>query len=193
MTRLIFEIVFLVFAFVLVMIRRPFEKQNKSNVIDVDKKSTLEKWLLGLTFLGVTALPFVFIFSSWLDFANYQLPLSLNILGAFLLIPSAIIFYRSHADLGRNWSVSLELRKAHVLITNGIYKHIRHPMYSALWIASVGQALILQNFIAGLSGMVGFGLLYFFRVEREEQMMVEQFGEDYLDYKKRTNRLMPKL
>ena len=193
MTRLIFEIMYLAFAISLGIIRRPHEKQNKSNVIDVDQKGTLEKWLLGLTFLGVSLLPLLYIFSPWLNFANYQLPLYLNILGTVLVIPAALLFYRSHADLGRNWSVSLEIREEHTLVTHGIYKHIRHPMYSALWIASLCQPLLLQNYIAGLSGMDGFGLLYFFRVAREEQMMEDQFGEDYLDYKKTTYRLIPKL
>lgn len=193
MTRLIFEIMYLAFAISLGIIRRPHEKRNKSNVIDVDQKGTLEKWLLGLTFLGVSLLPLLYIFSPWLNFANYQLPLYLNILGTVLLIPAALLFYRSHADLGRNWSVSLEIREEHTLVTHGIYKHIRHPMYSALWIACLIQPFLLQNYIAGFSGMVGFGLLYFFRVAREEQMMEDQFGQDYLDYKKKTYRLIPKL
>ena len=149
--------------------------------------------MLALTFLGMSLLPLLRILSPWLDFANYQLPTVLGILGIVLLIPTAIIFYRSHRDLGKNWSVSLEIREEHSLVTHGIYKRIRHPMYTAIWLWVICQALLLQNYIAGLSGIVGFGLLYFFRVGKEEAMMEAQFGEDYLKYKKRTYKLIPKI
>lgn len=193
MTRLIFEIVFIVFIVVTGFIRRPFQKKNKGNIINIDQKDTQEKWLLGLTFLGMSILPLLYVLSPWLDFANYELPLTFNILGALLLIPTALLFYRSHKDLGRNWSVSLEIREEHSLVTNGVYKYIRHPMYSAIWLWVICQALLLQNYIAGFSGIVGFGLLYFFRVYKEEKMMEQQFGEHYSIYKQKTKRLIPNL
>ncbi|MEM8848022.1 MAG: protein-S-isoprenylcysteine O-methyltransferase [Bacteroidota bacterium] len=193
MTRLTFEIIFVIFIVVAGFIRRPFEKQNKANAINIDKKDTEEKWLLGFVFLGMTTLPLVYILSPWLDFANYSLPLYLNILGVVLLIPTTILFYRSHKDLGRNWSVSLEIRDEHKLVTNGVYQYVRHPMYTAIWLWVICQALLLQNYVSGLSGIVCFGLLYFIRVGKEEQMMKNQFGEQYELYKLKTKRLIPRL
>ncbi len=190
-TRLIFEILFLVFVIISGFIRRPFQKQVKGNSINLNNKDTLEKWLLGLTFLGMYPIPLVYVLSPWLDFANYGLPLAINVLGALLLVPTALLFYRSHKDLGTNWSVSLEIREEHSLVTNGIYKYIRHPMYSAIWLWVICQALLLQNYIAGFSGILGFGLLYFFRIHREEKMMEQQFGEQYVAYRKKTKRLIP--
>lgn len=193
MTRLIFEIIFVVFIVVAGFIRRPFEKRNKANAINIDKKDNEEKWLLGFVFLGMTILPLVYILSPWLDFANYSLPLYMNILGVVLLIPTAVLFYRSHKDLGRNWSVSLEIRDEHNLVTNGVYQYVRHPMYTAIWLWVICQALLLQNYIAGFSGILCFGLLYFIRVGKEEQMMENQFGEQYELYKQKTKRLIPNL
>ncbi|MEM8507665.1 MAG: protein-S-isoprenylcysteine O-methyltransferase [Bacteroidota bacterium] len=193
MTRLIFEIVFILFFVVTGFIRRPFQKKNKANTITMDQKDTPEKWLLGLTFLGMSILPLVYVLSPWLDFANYELPLAFNILGTLLLLPTALLFYRSHKDLGRNWSVSLEIREAHSRVTEGVYQYIRHPMYSAIWLWVICQTLLLQNYIAGFSGIVGFGLLYFFRVNKEEKMMEQEFGEQYTTYKQRTKRLIPNL
>ena len=193
MDRLALEIIFVAFTVLIGFLRYPFQKQTKSNVIDINKKDSQEKCLLALTFLGMSLLPLLHILSPWLDFANYLLPMALRILGIVLLIPTAIIFYRSHRDLGKNWSVSLEIREEHSLVTHGIYKSIRHPMYTAIWLWVICQALLLQNYIAGLSGIVGFGLLYFFRVGKEEAMMDAQFGEAYLKYKKRTYRLIPKI
>ncbi|MEM1259145.1 MAG: protein-S-isoprenylcysteine O-methyltransferase [Bacteroidota bacterium] len=193
MTRLTFEIIFIIFVVVAGFIRRPFQKRNKANAINIDEKDNEEKWLLGLVFLGMSILPFLYVVSPWLDFANYDLPLPLTIFGAVVLIPTAILFYRSHKDLGRNWSVSLEIRDEHNLVTNGVYRHIRHPMYTAIWLWVICQALLLQNYIAGLSGIITFGLLYFIRVEKEERMMEMQFGNRYKAYKQKTKRLIPNL
>jgi protein-S-isoprenylcysteine O-methyltransferase Ste14 len=64
-------------------------------------------------------------------------------------------------------------------------------MYAAFWLHGVAQALLLPNRLAGSAGLVGFDLLFFSRVEREEQMMIETFGEDYRAYMARTPRVVP--
>ena len=101
------------------------------------------------------------------------------------------LFARSHADLGTNWSISLEVRQNHQLVTDGIYRHIRHPMYLALLVYSVGQVLVVPNWIAGPSYSVAMVLLVAFRLGREERMMREEFGEGYDAYMRRTKRLVP--
>jgi protein-S-isoprenylcysteine O-methyltransferase Ste14 len=55
----------------------------------------------------------------------------------------------------------------------------------------IAQALLLPNYVAGLAGLIGFGLLYFIRVGREEQMMLDTFGAEYRDYMARTKKLIP--
>jgi protein-S-isoprenylcysteine O-methyltransferase Ste14 len=57
----------------------------------------------------------------------------------------------------------------------------------------LAQVMILPNYVAGFSGLLPFGILYFLRVNREEQMMLEQFGSDYAQYRRRTGSLIPKL
>ena len=53
------------------------------------------------------------------------------------------------------------------------------------------QALLLPNWVAGFSGIVGFGILFFGRIGREETMMVETFGDRYREYRARTYRVIP--
>ena len=173
------------------IIRYPHEKRNKSNQIQTDKKETLEKTLLGLVFLGMLVIPMLYIFTSLLAFANYTLPDPLHIGGLILVIPTLWLFYRSHKDLGTNWSVSLEIRKGHTIVDKGVYRLVRHPMYSSIWMWGVAQALLLNNYIAGLSGVVCFGLLYCLRVQKEEKMMLREFGQEYENYMKRTKRVIP--
>ena len=173
------------------IIRYPHERRNKANQIRTDKKGTLEKTLLGLVFLGMMIVPLIYIFSNLLSFADYTLPLSLQMLGLLLIFPTLWLFYRSHKDLGTNWSVSLEIREGHHVVDTGVYKYVRHPMYTAIWLWCLVQALLLNNYIAGLSGLVCFGLLYFLRVKKEEGMMLQAFGKAYEDYMARTKRIIP--
>jgi protein-S-isoprenylcysteine O-methyltransferase Ste14 len=98
---------------------------------------------------------------------------------------------RSHADLGTNWSITLEVREGHQLITQGIYRHVRHPMYCGLLVYSVGQTLVVPNWIAGPSYGLAMVLLCAFRLGPEERMMLEEFGAAYMAYMRRTKRLVP--
>ena len=76
-------------------------------------------------------------------------------------------------------------------ITEGIYRAPRHPMYSALLLYSLGQALVVPNWIAGPSYAVLMSLLFAFRLGPEERLMLEEFGPDYEAYRARTKRLVP--
>ena len=173
------------------IIRYPHAKRNKTNKIITNKKGTLEKILLGLAFLGMVILPLIYMATSLLSFANYDLPVWMQIIGLLLIVPMLWLFYRSHKDLGQNWSATLEIREGHNIVDSGVYKYIRHPMYSAILLLVIIQALLLNNYIAGLSGLISFGLLYFFRVKKEEKMMLLEFGTDYEKYMKRTKRIIP--
>ena len=76
-------------------------------------------------------------------------------------------------------------------MTTGVYRLIRHPMYASFLLWSLGQGLLLPNWMTGLAGMFGFCILYFARVGREEKLMLEAFGDDYREYMMRTKRLVP--
>ena len=112
-------------------------------------------------------------------------------LGLLVFIGSLWLFYQVHRELGRNWSDSLEVRQSHTLVTDGLYRYVRHPMYSAFWLWALAQALLLPNWIAGFSGIVGFGTLFFGRVFEEERLMEQAFGAEYRDYMRRTWRIVP--
>ncbi|MEM7801180.1 MAG: isoprenylcysteine carboxylmethyltransferase family protein [Chloroflexota bacterium] len=79
------------------------------------------------------------------------------------------------------------------LVTSGIYRQIRHLMYSAIFLIYIAQALLIHNWIAGLGGIVTFGIMYVIRIPHEEEMMGVKFGEAYDAYCQSTGRLFPKL
>ncbi|MBM3173068.1 MAG: isoprenylcysteine carboxylmethyltransferase family protein, partial [Chloroflexi bacterium] len=79
------------------------------------------------------------------------------------------------------------------LVSDGVYRYIRHPMYAAHMLWGIAQALLVWNWISGLASLVIFIPLYFLRVTREEKLMLEQFGDGYKSYMNRTGRIIPRL
>jgi len=187
-----FKIIYFTGLIIMFIFRLFYRWRSKTNQIVDSRKTALEILLLFLAFVGMLVTPLIYVFTPLLSFADYQLPSWMGWAGVMVLVVAFWLFWRSHADLGRNWSYTLELRKGHQLITSGVYKYIRHPMYAAIWMRGVAQILLLHNWIAGWSHLLSFSLLYFLRVPREEQMMLNQFGEEYQSYMNRTGRIIPR-
>ncbi len=173
------------------IIRFPFAVRNKKNKISKSRKSYLEMIILFIMATGMVIVPFHYVFGSLLDFANYNSPVWTIWCGIMFLILSLWLFWRSHKDLGRNFSSTLVIRGEHTLITEGVYKYVRHPMYTAFLLFDIAAVFLLHNWFAGLSPIVTFTIFFIIRVVKEEQMMVEQFGEEYRNYMKKTGRLLP--
>jgi len=107
-------------------------------------RDALELVLLTIAWVAFF-IPLIWILSPAFAFADYSLrPVPLAV-GSLLLLFGLWLFHRSHTDLGTNWSITLELRDRHELVTQGVYRWPRHPMYLALLLYSLGQALALPN------------------------------------------------
>jgi protein-S-isoprenylcysteine O-methyltransferase Ste14 len=174
-------------------IRFPYQKTWKSGRMADRRVSPLERALFGLLSVGSFFVPLIYSVTGWLDFANYTLPAWMGWAGIALLIGSLLIFARGHIDLKSNWSPSLEIREDHTLVTDGIYRHIRHPMYASQWLWVIAQILLLQNWVAGPMGLILFIPFYLLRVPAEEKMMLDAFGDKYREYMSRVGGVVPKL
>jgi protein-S-isoprenylcysteine O-methyltransferase Ste14 len=137
--------------------------------------------------------PLIWLATQNFAFADYSAHPSALIVGAMLYVWGLWLLHRTNGDLGRQWSPSLELKENHRLVTEGIYRRIRHPMYLSLLIFAGGQMLALPNYVAGPAALVAMLVLIAFRLRAEERMMIEEFGDEYKAYRKRTNRLIPGL
>ena len=175
---------------VMIAIRAPHGHRSRTVKIATSYKTPLETGLLVLAWVGFI-IPLIWVASPVFWFAEYALDLGPLVAGVVWLVIGLWFFYRSHADLGTNWSITLEVREQHQLITQGVYRCIRHPMYLALALYSIGQALIIPNWVAGPSNLIAFAILCALRVHAEEKMMVEKFGDEYAAYSARTKRLIP--
>lgn len=172
-------------------IRHHFIQKTKPETKTFRQVDRTEKLLLAAVLPTALLLPPLYCFTPLLSFADYHLTSSLRWTGAVIMLASLWLFWRSHVDLGKNWSVSLELRENHQLVSHGVYRRIRHPMYSSIWLWGIAQATMLENWLAGWAVLPAFAAMYFIRTPREEKMMHEKFGAEYQRYTKRTGRLVP--
>src|SRR5882672_2671834 len=174
----------------MIAIRAPHGRRSRSVKVAKSHKTPLETGLLVLASVAFFV-PLIWIASPAFSFAEYPLRSGPLILGVMCFVLRLWVFYRSHADLGTNWSITLEVREQHRLITQGVYRRIRHPMYLALALYSIGLALVIPNWVAGPSNLIAFAILYALRIRAEERMMVEEFADEYAAYSARTKRLIP--
>jgi protein-S-isoprenylcysteine O-methyltransferase Ste14 len=180
-----------------ILLRVPYERQRRQIQKTEQRVTRVERSLLAGLLLGMFVLPAIYSFTRWLDFANYRwspaTKARLGGIGTMFLGATLWLFWRSHHDLGKNWSPSLEIGAEQTLVTHGVYRTIRHPMYASQLLWSIAQALLLHNWIAGCAGFVTFLSLYLVRVPHEERMMLDHFGDDYRAYSAQTGRIVPRL
>lgn len=188
----IFTAIYFVAIVAEIVIRAPINQKRKQQKVTASRYTTQEKTLLLLLSIGMFFVPIIYAATDWLDFANYSLPIWARSLGVLLISLAILVFWRAHADLGLNWSPTLEIREHHDLVTHGIYGVIRHAMYASQWLWVLAQPLLLPNWIAGFLNMLVFIPFYFLRVREEEKLMLEQFGDQYRSYMQKVGAVFPR-
>ena len=182
--------VILLASIAMVVIRAPHGQRSRTVPVVRSRAGRLEIVLLTIAWIAFF-LPLVWVATPLFALADYPLhPIPL-VVGSLCLALGLWLFHRSHADLGTNWSITLQVREKHQLVASGLYRRVRHPMYSSLLLYSVGQALALPNWLVGPSYGAAMLLLIACRLGPEERMMRDEFGADYDAYTARTRRLFP--
>jgi protein-S-isoprenylcysteine O-methyltransferase Ste14 len=110
----------------------------------------------------------------------------LKYVGAFFLIPVIILWPLPFFTLRKygNISASGSFLATTQLVEKGIYKLVRHPQYLSFMLLNAGMALINQDIITIVISVLSIGFL-FAGVKEEEQILIDQFGEEYTAYQKR--------
>lgn len=173
------------------VIRLPFERKNRRNVLARNAMDGREKLLLGISLAGLGIIPAIYIATGFPKALDQAFSPARAVFGLLVFLAALVLFHATHKALGRNWSVTLAVREEHTLVTAGVYRFVRHPMYSAFWLWAIAQAFTLQNWLAGPAGLIGFGTLYLLRVGREEALMHDTFGAAWDAYATRTPRVIP--
>lgn len=127
--------------------------------------------------------------SVWIPF-HLNIPW-LQLLGVIILIACTLFTLWARIILGVMWSSSVTLKSDHELRTNGPYRITRHPIYSGMLGMLVGTNLTTGVLFLPIS-LFALGILLV-KIRNEEKLMVETFGEQYLEYRKRVPQLIPGL
>lgn len=191
MTATLSKIIWLAFGVLWYVLRLHPERRSRQTPVRYSARGAREFALLGASLAGLGIVPCIYLAAHFPRFADYPVVPVLSYLGIVVDVACLWLFHRTHRDLGYNWSVSLDLRERHTLVTTGVYAMVRHPMYSGFWLMALAQVLLLPNWVAGPAGLIGFGILFFGRVRREEEMMIAAFGDEYRSYMRRTARIIP--
>jgi len=147
--------------------------------------------LLGM--LGFLSMIVYAINPNWLAFASLPFPIWLRWTGVGIALVGFALLQWSQVTLGKSWSDTPRMMKEQTLITNGPYRSIRHPIYTAFILILGSTLFISSNWLVGLcwAGMTVLEVIS--RIGFEEALMIEYFGEQYREYIKKTGRLLPRL
>ena len=127
----------------------------------------------------------------WLEVISAPFPVWLRWMGVALGVLSLVFYAWSRTTLGKEWSSPLQMREKHRLVTTGPYAWIRHPIYMTMIGFLTGIAFIAANWLL-IAFLVVSIVDLALRIPKEEQMMIEEFGDEYKTYMQRTGRLIPK-
>ncbi|MBN2637925.1 MAG: isoprenylcysteine carboxylmethyltransferase family protein [Bacteroidales bacterium] len=113
-----------------------------------------------------------------------------GLIGISICFVGLVTVIWSRYNLGKNWSFSVQVKEDHELIQNGIYKIIRHPIYTGLLLLFIGNTLINGDY-RGIIAVVIVSISLWFKIKKEEKLLFEIFGKDYIEYKNKTKALIP--
>ncbi len=111
--------------------------------------------------------------------------------GEVLFVVGAALTGWSYTILGRHVSPHVEVLPEHRVIKSGPYRYIRHPGYLGQIVALLGFGLAVQSWLAELTILVTVIGLFGYRIRVEEEFLVSELGDDYVDYMKGTRRIIP--
>ena len=119
------------------------------------------------------------------------LPEAFFYLGIVLMLAGIALRQWAIFVLGRFFSTTVRILSDHRIVTSGPYRVIRHPSYTGALLTLVGLGLGSRTWAGTLIIVVLFGLVYNYRISIEEKAMRAEFGQEYVDYAKKTKRLIP--
>jgi protein-S-isoprenylcysteine O-methyltransferase Ste14 len=167
-----------------ILLNRIFRSGNK------DKKN-LDRGTIRIIWITISIANSIGILSA----IFLKFPISSHLLipyfGLFLIAGGMIFRFISILSLGKYFTVDVTIRDDHRIKKDGLYQIIRHPSYTGSILSFIGFGISLNNWISLfiISLLVISAMLH--RIKVEEKLLVDEFGNEYVDYMKKTYRLVP--
>ena len=192
--RILFVVLYALFFSVRGYYRFVKPKRDEPETIQERKQFEKAEAFMSIAILGYFATVSLYLLNlpwfAWSQFPVY--PEIIRWIGVLLVLSSVPLLWWIHKTLDRQYSACLQIKESHLLITEGPYARVRHPMYTVLSLFSFGVSLVTANFLT-----IGFAVLVIipfpFVARKEEQMMLDTFGDEYKEYMRKTGQFFPNL
>jgi protein-S-isoprenylcysteine O-methyltransferase Ste14 len=112
-------------------------------------------------------------------------------IGLMLTLAGIIVRWLAIIQLGKSFTVDVAITESARLKTDGLYKKIRHPSYFGLLLIIIGFSLTMNSLYSFLVFVIPVGCAVFYRISVEEKVLLHEFGDDYLNYRSKTKKLVP--
>ena len=199
--NLFFRIAFLSLWIVLGIVRGYYGRKTKTHdsLVGIKEKLKTAGGEVGksmmiltaiITVIGCVGLILYLLSPPWWTWTHLPLGEFVQWIGIVVsTIPISYLIW-VHRHLDKQWSIALEIQEDHKLITTGPYRRVRHPMYLGVFVYTIGLCFISLDILVTIFFVFTIWVNYR-RIPSEEQMMIDQFGDEYLEYMKRSGRLIP--
>lgn len=168
-------------------------KETAESTVKKRKEGLATKIAGLISFVGLVSTLAYIIQPNWMSWASLPLPFWLRLSGIGFALAGFALLQWSQNTLGENWSDNPRMIKGQGLVTNGPYRFIRHPIYTAVYLILGSTFFLSANWLIGLAWIGMNALEVTSRIHYEESLMLEFFGDQYREYMKKTGRLFPKV
>ena len=180
----IFIIIWICFFLSEILLLRIFRSKAPASK-ELDKSSLKFVWVTIIISISVGVLAMTYVK------APISRAIFIGYLGLFIIICGIFIRFSAIRTLGKFFTVNLAIHDNQRLIKSGLYKYIRHPSYTGSLLSFLGLGVSFNNWISLLIIIIPVLISFIYRINIEEQLMLELFGEEYSEYKKSSRRLIP--
>ncbi len=137
--------------------------------------------------------PIVYLLNpNWMNWSKIGMPESIRWLGVGIGALCAFGIYWLFSSIGSGITPTSATRKEHKLVTSGIYRWIRHPLYTIGSSFIISFGMMADNWFITAFGILAF-ILMAVRTSKEEANLIDKFGDEYREYMKHTGRFLPKI
>lgn len=114
------------------------------------------------------------------------------VVGTVFIVTGTGVNIAGRLKLKMNWSNQIRIYENQSLVTTGIYRYIRHPLYSSTVLMMTGFALLFHNYLVLILTLAVFLPFMIFRAGQEDVLLAAEFKDEYVKYKEKTGLFFPK-
>ena len=112
-------------------------------------------------------------------------------IGIAIMLMGMTLRFWSVVTLGAAFRTTFETHRDQKVVSHGPYKLVRHPSYSGWILICCGYGIALQNWLSLLIAVILPLVALLYRIHVEEAALISAFGSEYIEYQKRTKKLVP--